>query len=152
MKKIQFEGYEIYAIHQQQYESYGGAIKENQYLVLVKNINTGAKCSFRYWTGFTVCKLMKTNYDLIWAFQCFLGNAISGTYSFEEFCSECGYEMYDEDVEGYNRKSMQIHRACKKAYEKAIRILENDDELYRVYNKTIELENGDYELDKENVA
>lgn len=152
MKRVQFEGYEINAIHEQKHESKWGAIKGNQYSVYVKNIRTGNKLVFRYWSGNTVYHPMKTNYDLIFALQCFCSDATCGTYTFEEFCDEFGYELYDDEEYGYNRKALEIHRACKREYEKAMHVFENKDELYRVYNKAIVLENGDYELDKESVA
>lgn len=152
MKKVQFEGYEIYTIHEQKHESKWGAIKENQYSIYVKNIRTGNKLMFRYWSGNTVYRPMKTNYDLIFSLQSFLGDALCAQETFEEFCDEFGYELYDDEEYGYNRKALEIHRACKREYEKALYVFENEEEITRVYNKTIDLENGDYELDKENIV
>ena len=152
MKRIQFEGYEIYAAHEQKHESKCGAIKENQYSIYVKSTKTGNKLVFRYWSGNTAYHPMKTNYDLIFALQCFLGDALCAQETFEEFCDEFGYELYDDEEYGYNRKALEIHRGCKRYYEKAIHVFENEEEIARVYNKTIDLENGDCELEEENIV
>ena len=53
-----------------------------------------------------------TDEDHISAFYCFLGDAISGSQSFEEFCDELGY---DED----SRKAEKIWKACQEATQKA---------------------------------
>ena len=50
--------------------------------------------------------------DHIDAFYCFLGDAISGSQSFEVFCAELGY---DED----SRKAEKIWKACQEATQKA---------------------------------
>ncbi len=63
--------------------------------------------------------------DHISAFYCFLGDAISGSQSFEEFCAELGY---DED----SRKAEKIWKACQEATQKADNLSIGD--LYQVSN------------------
>ena len=147
MKKIQFEGYEISAVHEQKYESKWGAIKDNQYRVSVKNLETGEKCSFRFWNSTKVYRPIKTNYDLIGALDCFLSDAISAVYSFEEFCIEFGYDLYDD-----YKKAKRIYNACKREYKSAIRVFGSEDEFCRVGNATRALDNGNYELEEQNIA
>ncbi len=66
-----------------------------------------------------------TDADHIFAFYCFLGDAISGSQSFEEFCDELGY---DED----SRKAEKIWKACQEATQKADNLSIGD--LYAVSN------------------
>ena len=66
-----------------------------------------------------------TDEDHISAFYCFLGDAISGSQSFEEFCDELGY---DED----SRKAEKIWKACQEATQKADNLSIGD--LYQVSN------------------
>ena len=63
--------------------------------------------------------------DHISAFYCFLGYAISGSESFEMFCTELGY---DED----SRKAEKIWKACQEATQKADNLSIGD--LYQVSN------------------
>ena len=66
-----------------------------------------------------------TDEDHISAFYCFLGDAISGGQSFEEFCADMGY---DED----SRKAEKIWHECEKAPQKAENLSIGD--LYAVSN------------------
>ena len=66
-----------------------------------------------------------TDADHIFAFYCFLGDAISGSQSFEVFCDEMGY---DED----SRKAEKIWKACQEATQKADNLSIGD--LYQVSN------------------
>lgn len=66
-----------------------------------------------------------TDEDHISAFYCFLGDAISGSESFEVFCTESGY---DED----SRKAEKIWKACQEATQKADNLSIGD--LYQVSN------------------
>lgn len=42
--------------------------------------------------------------------------------SFEEFCSEFGYDMYDNNYMGYNKRSWEIYRAVCDEYEEVQRM------------------------------
>lgn len=152
IKKIQFEGYELSAVHEQKHKSRWGALRKNQYRIYVKNLETGEKCSFRYWNSNTVYRPIETNYDVIGALDCFIGDATSATYSFKEFCDEFGYDLYDETYGGYNMEAKKIYNACQRSYKSAIRVFGDIDEIYRVGDKTRDLQNGDYELDEQEIA
>ena len=90
------------------------AMWRNQFMVTVKNTETGVRRGFTftgsnrdYEAGITY---LETD-GLKYALSCFLEDAASGDLSFSDFCSEMGY---DED----SRKAYRIHAACKKALEK----------------------------------
>ena len=42
--------------------------------------------------------------------------------SFEEFCAEFGYDMYDNNYMGYNKRSWEIYRAVCDEYEEVQRM------------------------------
>lgn len=42
--------------------------------------------------------------------------------SFEDFCSEFGYEMYDYDYGNYNKESLKTYKATVKEYNKVIEL------------------------------
>jgi hypothetical protein len=44
--------------------------------------------------------------------------AYSLTNNFTDFCNEFGYEPYDDEGIGYNKKAMKAYNGCKKAFEK----------------------------------
>jgi hypothetical protein len=66
-----------------------------------------------------------TDEDHISAFYCFLGDAIAGGQSFEEFCSDMGY---DEN----SRAAEKIWKACQEATQKTDTLSIGD--LYAVSN------------------
>ena len=66
-----------------------------------------------------------TDEDHISAFYCFLGEAIAGGQSFEEFCADLGY---DED----SRAAEKIWHECQEASQKADNLSIGD--LYSVSN------------------
>ena len=49
--------------------------------------------------------------ELLWAFRCFVEDALAGESSFEDFASDYGY-----DLDSYSAR--QIHKACKRASAK----------------------------------
>ena len=63
--------------------------------------------------------------DHIYAFYCFLEDAISGSQSCEEFCDDLGF---DED----SRKAEKIWKACQEASQKADNLSIGD--IYQVSN------------------
>ena len=42
--------------------------------------------------------------------------------SFEEFCAEFGYDMYDNNYMGYNKRSWELYRAVCDEYEEVQRM------------------------------
>lgn len=104
----------------------------NNHVVTVTNTETKKTTRFDFW-----CSIMRpefeSEYDVLNAFYCFVSDALSGLYSFDEFCGEFGY---DSD----SRKAEKIYRACKKAYEKFARVSGlSDDEMYDFINELAEI-------------
>lgn len=51
-------------------------------------------------------------------------------YTFEDFCANYGYEAYNEDYTGYNKKSMRIYKAVKKEYNAVVRLFGDSGECF----------------------
>lgn len=101
----------------------------NNHRVTVYNQYTGKRTSFDFW-GSIMNPELRTRYDLLNAFYCFLSDAASGNQSFNEFCREFGY---DED----SISARDTWRACQQSLEKAKRILNTD--LYDFLNELAEI-------------
>ena len=53
--------------------------------------------------------------------------------TFEDFCNDFGYELYNEEYTGYNRKSQRTYNAVVKEYNNVIRLFEDViDELAEI--------------------
>lgn len=50
--------------------------------------------------------------------------------TFEDFCSELGYESYNNEYTGYNKKSMKIYKACLREYKAVCRLFGDAGECY----------------------
>ena len=101
----------------------------NNHRVTVYNQRTGQRTTFDFW-GSIMNPELRTRYDLLNAFYCFLSDAASGNQSFNEFCREFGY---DED----SIKARETWKACQQSLEKAERILNTD--LYDFLNELAEI-------------
>lgn len=97
----------------------------NNHIVTVKNIDNGLFTRFEFW-GSIVSPEIRTERDLVNAFECFLFESSSGLMTFEEFCSEFGY---DTD----SRKAYKTYKACQTAAKKLERIYSGD--VYELLNK-----------------
>ena len=104
----------------------------NSYTVTVKSRETGKKTSFDFWCSIASPDFEK-EYDVLNALYCFVSDAISGLYSFDEFCGEFGC---DND----SRRAERIYKACKRAYNKFQRVSGyNDDQMYEFINELAEI-------------
>ena len=101
-------------------------------VIFVKNNNNGKKTSFDFW-GSRVNPVVKTEYEILNAFYCFVSDAVSGLDSFYDFCRNFGY---DED----SRSAEKTWKACKKLLEKFKRVSEfSTDEIYNFLNELCEV-------------
>ncbi len=110
-------------------------MKYNQFRVSVKTKD--AKTSFLFHgshNDWQKGKIELSGNDLLFAFYCFMSDSASGDNSFEDFCSEFGY---DTD----SRKAEKIWKACKKSLDKASLIFEgtNQSNLYDALNEFQEI-------------
>lgn len=78
--------------------------------VTVKNLDNGKRTSFDFW-GTVVNPRVESEYDLLNAFYCFVSDALAGVDSFENFCSEFGYDTDSRNAE-------KIWKACKRSTDK----------------------------------
>lgn len=78
--------------------------------VTVKNLDNGKRTSFDFW-GSVVNPRVESEYDLLNAFYCFVSDALAGVDSFENFCSEFGYDTDSRNAE-------KIWKACKRSTDK----------------------------------
>lgn len=104
----------------------------NHHTVTVYSKKTGKRTRFDFW-GSIMNPELDTEYDVLNSFYCFVSDAISGTYSFSEFCGEFGY---DED----SRKAERTWKACKRSLEKFQRMSGySEDEMYDFINDLAEI-------------
>ena len=101
----------------------------NNHTITVTNTETKHKISFEFW-GSIIKPEVKTEDELLNAFYCFISDAVSGTYSFNEFCGEFGY---DED----SRTAEKTWKSCKKSLEKLNKIYNGD--VYDLANELQEI-------------
>jgi hypothetical protein len=97
----------------------------NNHLVTVTNTDNKQRCTFEFWASIADPEI-KTEHDILNAFSCFVGDAVSGNMSFDEFCSEFGY---DTD----SRTAEKTWKACKHSSEKLERIYDGD--IYELANE-----------------
>ena len=90
----------------------------NHHTITVKNTETGKRTSFDFW-GSLVNPEIETEKELLFAFYCFVSDGLVGKESFDEFCSEMGY---DED----SRRAEKIYKDCQKSYNKFARLFDGD--------------------------
>ena len=109
-----------------------GWSKENYNNHKITVFFNGKKTSFEFWNSIQGGE-MSDNSDLLGALNCFFNDAISGNMSFDEFCSEFGY---DEDSSTAER----VHKTCIKSLKKVENIFDCD--LYDLANDVSELENN----------
>lgn len=87
-----------------------GADENRHHIVTVVNTDNGKKTSFDFWT-----RKIEDETDLIDAFRCFCDDAVCGSYSFEDFCSDLGY---DTD----SRKAEKTWKTCKRSFDKFLNL------------------------------
>lgn len=111
----------------------GKGSRNNEYLVTIKT-DLG-RASFKYKTSqadYAAGKQDLTHADLQNALYCFLSDACAGDDTFENFCSEMGY---DTD----SRSAEKMHKECVKQGVKAKKVFED---IYEAANAVSELENA----------
>lgn len=101
----------------------------NNHMITVTNTETGEKARFEFWASIAHPVLTK-EYDILNAFYCFVSDAVSGSESFDYFCSEFGYNTDSRSAE-------KIYRKCKKQLEKLNKIYNGD--LYELLGNLSEI-------------
>lgn len=102
--------------------SWAGAENWNHHVISVTF--NGRRTQFDFWASVAEPEI-RTKSDLLNAFECFVSDAIAGNGSFEDFCSDMGY---DTD----SRKAERTWKACRLSAAKLNRIY--TDDLYDLSN------------------
>ena len=87
----------------------------NNHRVSVYNANTQKRTSFKFWASIMSPEL-RTRYDALNALHCFVGDAVSGLDSFEDFCGIFGYNSD-------SRTAYKTWKTCQRSAAKALRVL-----------------------------
>ena len=114
MNKAKFQNYAITATYTGEKPAAWNSDNYNHHTVTVRNTETGRKTSFDFWASIAH-PVLESEYDIVNAFRCFVDDAISGGYTFEEFCQEFGY---DTD----SRTAERTWKACQRATKKLERL------------------------------
>lgn len=94
--------------------------------------HNGKRASFEFW-GSIMSPEISTDNDLQHAFYCFLSDAVSAKNSFEDFCSEFGYDTDSRKVES-------IYKACERSLAKLERLYDGD--VYNLINEVQQIVNA----------
>lgn len=139
MEKATFKNYKISAKYKGDkvwnLKTSTGRVVENwnNHTVTVTNTETGKQTRFDFWTSIMYPR-MRTENDILEAFQCFLDEALSYIEARDEwdFYSEFGYTP--------SREAHKVWLSCKRQAEKAKRLVGNVDDLYELSNALREKE------------
>lgn len=91
----------------------------NHHRVTVTAPKNGKLIRFDFWASLAH-PIIKEESEVLEAFSCFLGDAVSGTDTFENFCNNLGYGS--DSIRAFN-----IFKACQRAFKKATRIIGSED-------------------------
>ena len=105
----------------------------NNHIITVRNTLTNKKTTFEFWESIMEREI-KTERQLIWAFECFLTDALATIQARDvwDFFSEFGYEP--------SRKSFDTYNACKRSERKALRVVGDESRLCDLVNEINEME------------
>ncbi|MBK5239781.1 hypothetical protein [Clostridium sp.] len=101
----------------------------NNHMVKVTNTENKTSTSFEYWASISSPKITEKS-EILDAFTCFIGDAMSGEYDYKEFCNEFCYEEDSRQARSTWRGCQRANNKLKKIYDKDI--YELSDELREV--------------------
>ncbi len=102
---------------------------KNRNIIRVTNTETDEFIEFDFW-GSMEHPVVKTEYDLLNAFQCFVSDAIYADLGFSEFCSTLGYDKYDEEAERVYNECLEHLKMLESIYDGDIYDLSNELSAY----------------------
>ena len=97
----------------------------HNHIITVRNNNTNKLTRFEFWNSISEGEIKKED-SLLFAFRCFVDDAISGSYDLDDFFAEFGY--YDHAKVG-----IKAYKACQNQKRKAKRVIEQN--LYDLLNE-----------------
>lgn len=89
-----------------------------RYTITVQSDGTDAKIRFTFFDSIANYDAGKAGLgpdDLLWAFSCFVSDAMAGAQSFAEFCEEFGYD--DDSI-----RARDTWKACRRSLDKFNRL------------------------------
>jgi len=129
MNKAIFKQFEIKASYKGTKKAEWSSNNFNNHMITITNTETNEKITFEFWASIAKPELTE-EYDILNAFYCFVSDAVGATETFENFCSNFGY---DTD----SRTAEKIYRKCKKQLEKLQKIYNSD--IYELANELQEI-------------
>ena len=101
----------------------------NNHTVTVRNTETGKSTRFEFWESIREVEI-KTEEQLLWAFECFLTDALAyiQARNIDDFASEFGYQ---DSVS----KCFKVYKACMKQAMKAKRVVGDEERLCNLVNE-----------------
>jgi hypothetical protein len=127
--KATFKQFEVKASYKGTKKAEWSKDNFNNHMITVTNMETGVKIRFEFWASIAKPEITEET-EILNAFYCLVSDAIAGNDSFENFCSEFGY---DQD----SRTAEKIYRKCKKQLEKLQKIYDGD--IYDLANELQEV-------------
>lgn len=100
----------------------------NNHIITVYNTETGKYTRFEFWESIREIEI-KTEKQLIWAFECFLSDALSGMQNrdIDDFQKEFGYESVSECIRAW--------KGCVSSARKAKRVVGDEQRLCDLINE-----------------
>ena len=125
--KAIFKNFEVKATYKGDKKAIWSDDNFNNHMVKVTNTDTKQSITFEFWASIMNPEL-NTEEEILEAFYSFVNDALSGIETFENFCSELGYNTD-------SRKARSVWRACQRANNKIKKIYDDD-----IYNLASELQ------------
>ena len=99
----------------------GNPKNHNNYLVTVRDTETGRSTRFDFWQSIARPR-MESEKDLLFAFYCFISDAVAGAEGFDEFGRDFGF----------SEENWETWKACKRSTRKVERF--TDCDMYDLLN------------------
>lgn len=96
----------------------------NNHKITVVNLETKKGLSFEFWNSNASGKI-KSESELLGAFECFLSDSCAAKETLEDFCGNFGYDL---------KEGRKIYNACVKSLDKYDRVLSEYD-IYDFINE-----------------
>lgn len=100
----------------------------NNHIITVYNTRTRKATRFEFWESLHEIEI-RTRKQLIWAFECFLSDALSAIQNEDE------WDFFDEYGYTPSRKAKEIYEACKRSARKAKRVVGDEQRICDLINE-----------------
>lgn len=100
----------------------------NNHIITVYNRITRKATRFEFWESLHEIEI-RTRKQLLWAFECFLSDALSVMQNEDE------WDFFDEYGYTPSRKAKEVYDACKKSAQKALRVVGSEQRICDLINE-----------------